>query len=168
MFALLLQRAARLLTIRVLGWLFGVRKLPIYRAYERDMFNPKRQLLACAIVFPLSCLLAAAFLEPFHVLSFQSNFLYVAVVWNALIGGILVEGLENVISIVIIKASYDPNRIVWDNVLAILASTAVLLYFQNNWTSIASALTMGLFLNLFHKVYHSRPPMVLRAAPREN
>src|SRR5262249_16161979 len=57
-FSLVIQHGSRLLTIRALGWFLGLQPNPVYQDYERDLFNPKRQLLAYVIVLPLSCVLA--------------------------------------------------------------------------------------------------------------
>lgn len=152
-FALLVQRGMRLLTIRVLGWCLRIQTEPTFRAYDREMFNLRRQLFGYAVVLPLSCALAIYALEPFYVLYFQSSdLLYAAVFWNALIGGILVESLENVVSLLVIRAGYDPHLIIWDNILVIGASIGLLLYFQNSWFSIASAVAIGLVGNLSHKI----------------
>lgn len=155
---IVVQWGMRWVTISLLGRVLGLPSNPLFEHYQRSMFSVWRQLLVFAIVFPVAFWLATRYMEPFYVLYLQSEFvLFAAVLWNVIFGSALFEGLENVITLFIIKAGKNPYRILWDYALVILVWIPGMLYLQNRWFSILSALALGISLNLLHKVLSKAP-----------
>jgi len=144
-YALLVQRGMRLLTISLAGRLVGLRQVPLFRRFEREAFDPYRFLISAALVLTATAALAWVWIDPYYVLTYRHPGPYLAtVLWNVLIGGVLVDGLNNLVSVGLIRRGVDPFRILLDNVAVAGVAVLILLYFQNSWFSIATSLAMGL------------------------
>lgn len=149
---LIVQRGVRLTTVSLSGRLLLLGKDREFRSYERGAFNSWRQLLGMALVFTATWWLAERYLEPFYVFYLgNERALLAGVVWNVLMGGVLVEGLEHLCAILFLRCGLNPHKMIWDNLLSGVVAVAVLLYFQNNWFSIAASLAMGLVLSGLEK-----------------
>lgn len=158
-FGLALQRAARLLSIRVLGRRLGVADDPRLRGYDRTVFHPGLNLLSLAVVLPVSWLLARATLDPQHALYVRSELgLVLAVAWTVLIGSVFVEAFQHVITVFWVACGGDPERTVIDNVLCVGLTVSYLRFHDNGWVSVAAAVALGLALNVMHKIVFRRPP----------
>jgi hypothetical protein len=156
--ALLVQRSLRRLTIHYLGRALRLQGKPAYEHLEMS-FNPWLQLVALGVVIPIAWLFARLFMEDFYVLYFRSEIgLLLAVVYGALIGGALVEAIENLIALGCIRCGLDPERMIVDNVLAAGLSIGLLWFFQNSWFATASGLALGLFTSIALKLVLRRKP----------
>jgi hypothetical protein len=172
--AVFIQRGMRLLSVRLLGTMLGLRAVALFRQFEHETFNPYRFLLIFVLVYPITALLAWVFIEPYYVLTYRQPWLYfTAVAWNVLMGGVLVETLGNALSVVLIWWGRDPLRMILDNLLVAAVSVPLLLYFQNSWFSIAAGMALGLLQSLGEKVmvWHAsrkRPQPTLAELDRDS
>jgi hypothetical protein len=153
LWALLVQRSMRRVTITGFGRLLGLRGNPAFERLSKVAFNPWLQLLSLAVVIPLTWAFARMFMEDFYVLYFRSEInLILAVLYSALIGAALCEAIANILALLCIRFGLDPERVFVDNLIAAGLSIAVLLYFQNSWVSIGSGLALGLVTGVALKV----------------
>jgi hypothetical protein len=135
----------------------------LFIAFERESFNPWYFLACFAVVGAVSLALAWTFMDPYYVLTYRSGTsFFLAVVWNVLIGSVLIESLGNISSVVLIRLGHDPTRMIVDNILIALASVGILWYFQNSWFSITTALALGVLQGLLRKAmtWRGRGPQV--------
>jgi hypothetical protein len=151
-FGLFIQRGMRLITVSGAGRCLDVSETPLFLTFEREAFDPRRWLCTFAIVFPATAVLAWVQIEPYYVLVYQQPWGYLAAVaWNVIMGGVLIESVGNILSVLLIRCGIDPLRTILDNVAVLLLSVPILLYFQNSWYSIAAGAALGLLPNLAQK-----------------
>ena len=142
--ALLILRGFRTLTLTVLGFLLWLRGNPVFETLRAEAFSRWRFLATTLLLTALGWLSLQQSVEPFYVLfATHPENLLGAILWNVLLGGMLVESLGNVLSVLLIRLGINPLLIVWDNVLIVLLSVALLWFFQNGWLTILSAIAIG-------------------------
>jgi hypothetical protein len=153
--ALLVQRGMRLVTIRLLGRIFRVRKHVAYQAYESHAFDPYWQLGTIVMVIIVSYPLSRLMQEPFYILFCRSEGTFLAAtVWGVMMGSILVEAIESVITLWFIRNGKNPLEMVLDNMITAGLSMMILLFFQNSLKSVLIAISVGLASSIWHKWKH--------------
>lgn len=79
-------------------------------------------------------------------------FLFVGVFWAAMLGGLFLSALTNIVSLVFIRMGYDPMRMVLDDVIIAVLGIAVLWYFDNSWLTIFGAVVIGMAPGVLYKL----------------
>jgi hypothetical protein len=142
--ALLILRGFRTLTLSLLGFLLWLRRDPVFETLRTEAFSRWRFLATTLLLTLLGWISSQQSVEPFYVLfATHPENLIGAILWNVLVGGMLVESLGNVLAVLLIRLGVNPLRIVWDNVLIVLLSVLILWFFQNGWLTILSAVAIG-------------------------
>jgi hypothetical protein len=142
--ALLILRGFRTLTLSLLGFFLWLRGHAVFEVLRAEAFSRWRFLGTTVLLTLLGWVSLQQSVEPFYVLfATHPENLLGAILWNVLVGGMLVESLGNVLSVLLIRLGINPLLIVWDNVLIVLFSAALLWFFQNGWLTILSAVAIG-------------------------
>jgi hypothetical protein len=147
-----IQRCFRWFALSLPGRLLRLGGNKAFREFEREVYSPRIYLITLIVFVALSLPLNLLTLDPYLVLIHPTYWAFsAACLWNVMLAGILVEGLEQLMGVVFLRFGIDPLRTVWDNVLAGALAVGLLLYFENSWTSILLGLGMGMAQSLIAK-----------------
>ena len=147
-----IQRCFRWFALSLPGRLLRLAGNKDFREFEREVYSPRLYLITLIGFGALSLPLNLLTLDPYLVLIHPTYWaFFLACLWNVMLAGLLVEGLEQLVGVVFLRFGIDPLRTAWDNVLAGALAVGLLLYFHNSWVSILLGLGIGMAQSLIAK-----------------
>jgi hypothetical protein len=149
----LAYRGMRVVVLRGLGRLLGLSGDPRYLAFRGELERPRWALQTAALLVLLTFAVELIFADPFFLLYYEGpGEALLCVALSAMLGGLLVETIVHVCTLLLLRFGFDPEKTWLDEILAVLLATPLLLLFRNPWHLVICAQLIGLAPSAFHKL----------------